>query len=74
MKFFLIILLLSYAIYRFGGFLSKIIMVGRDITGETQQHKTTPKGSNVHVDRVPREQDKGKGYKGGEYVDYEEVS
>ncbi|MEM9329475.1 MAG: hypothetical protein AAGA85_27690 [Bacteroidota bacterium] len=74
MKFFLIILLLTYVIYKVGGVLGRIIMVGRDLTGEADKRKN-PKGSNVNLDYVPGEknQKKGKGYKGGEYVDYEEV-
>ena len=76
MRFFLIILLLTYVIYKVGSVLGRIIAAGRDLTGQTDDRKTA-KGSNVHIDYVPKDKDgnshKGDGYKGGEYVDYEEV-
>ncbi len=74
MKFFLIILLLSYVIYRVSAVLAKVIAAGRDLSGEPQQRKS-PQGSNVHVDYVPKGKKgkQGEDYKGGEYVDYEEV-
>jgi hypothetical protein len=35
------------------------------------QHK--PSNGNVHVDAVPPKEKKRSGFKGGEYVDYEEI-
>lgn len=65
-KILLIFVLFSYAIYRIGGIIMKILSFG---SGGSQK-RTRPNG-NVHIDRNP-EQDK-KSYDGGEYVDYEEV-
>jgi hypothetical protein len=63
-KVLLIAILLIYGIYRITSFMSKVAAHGRD------DHRTAP-NSNVRIDKDPR-QDK-KPFKGGDYVDYEEV-
>ena len=40
-----------------------------------QGRRSRPSGGNVDIDYVPNKKDKkGRGYKGGDYVEYEEVS
>ena len=72
-KFLLIIFLVGYGLYRVGGFLFKILSLGGS---SFEKHtRTTPKrppGSNVDVDFVPGKTGK-KDFKGGEYVDFEEL-
>jgi len=42
--------------------------------GQNPRRKSKPSGGNVNVDYVPQKDDKTKkGFKGGEYVDYEDV-
>lgn len=42
--------------------------------GQNPRRKNKPAGGNVNVDYVPGKGDKTKkGFKGGEYVDYEDV-
>ncbi len=74
LKFLLIVFLLSYAIYRVGGFLFKILTLGGG--AQSPQRKATrkrPDGGNVNIDYVPGKKDR-KPYKGGDYVDFEELS
>lgn len=71
LKFLLIIFLISYVVFRLGGFFFKILSLG------TQRNSPEPKrppGSNVEIDFVPRKDKNRKGFNGGEYVDYEEVN
>ncbi len=73
LKFLLIIFIVGYFLYRVGGVLFKILSLGG--SSYEKQSRTTPKrppGSNVDVDFVPQKGDK-KDFKGGEYVDYEEL-
>lgn len=75
-KFLLIVFLISYVIYRVGGFFFKILTLGG--SGQRPRQNQPPKrppGTNLNVDYAPNSkkgQNKGD-FKGGEYVDYEEV-
>ncbi|MFH6984940.1 DUF4834 family protein [Marinoscillum sp. 108] len=83
LKFLLIIALISYLIYRVGGFLFKILFLGAQqqrqqyqSTGQThQQHaRRRAAGSNLDIDYVPGDRkNEKKDFRGGDYVDYEEV-
>ena len=72
-KFFLILSFALYLIYRIGGLLFKILFIGF-----TQSKKSYAKGwrkhsvpnSNVDIQHIPK---KSKDFKGGDYIDYEEV-
>ena len=53
------------------------LIVGRQLTKEQkrynkQQERQQKKEGDINVDYVPKDA-KGKGYQGGQYVDYEEV-
>ena len=75
LKFLLIIFLFFFILFRFGGFLLK--MLG----GPSRQNQTkgragrryTPPGGNVSVDYEPKKEKKKKDFEGGEYVDYEDL-
>jgi hypothetical protein len=56
--------LLFYVLYKFGFF--------RSLSEETRQGRK-PRNGNVNVDSAPPKEKKRSGFKGGEYVDYEEV-
>jgi len=69
-KFLLILVLLTWAFFKIGGFLFRLV-AGRDY----QRHKDAqrkPKGGNVFVNQEDTKHKK-KGFEGGEYVDYEEI-
>jgi len=63
----LIFALIFYVLYKFGFF--------RAISQEARGQRTNsrPPGGNVNVDAVPPKEKKPSGFKGGEYVDYEEI-
>ena len=62
----LIFSLIFYVLYKFGFF--------RAFTQETRsQQNRRPPNSNVNVDSAPQKEKKRSGFKGGDYVDYEEV-
>ena len=65
-KFLLILFFISYLIYRVGGAFFRIMTLGN-----TQNSARRPRNSNVDVPKNQSNNDKG--YKGGEYIDFEEV-
>lgn len=79
LKFLIITFLILYLIFKFGGFLLRMFF--KSLGDRVQQkyaeqhnsyHTTKPRGSNVDVKFKPSTQKKAE-FKGGEYVDYEEV-
>lgn len=72
-KFFLILSFALYLIYRIGGLIFKILFIGF-----TRSKKSYVKGwrkhsvpnSNVDIQHIPK---KSKDFKGGDYIDYEEI-
>jgi len=76
LKFLVILFIVSYVTFKLGGFLMKALnaAAGRD-PGQQNFNNRTKKGTdgNVNIDYVPNEKKGGNDYKGGEYVDYEEV-
>ncbi|MFT6867983.1 MAG: hypothetical protein ACJA08_002830 [Cyclobacteriaceae bacterium] len=78
LKFLLIIFLISYVVYKLGGFLVRMLFINAT---QQQNHKNTSNtttrkrtSGNVNLDYVPEEGKKGKtDFKGGDYVEYEEV-
>lgn len=87
LKFILFIILFIYVAYKVSGFILKIydtLLGRRDIhnrgknfgSGYRRQKHRQPTNGNVNIDYIPEEDQKeraSKGFKGGEYVDYEEV-
>ena len=78
LKFLAIIFIVGYVTFKFGGFLMKMLYtaMGQDPPQKNfnNQSKRKP-GSNVDVDYVPQNKKGGKSdFKGGEYVDYEDVN
>jgi hypothetical protein len=84
-KFLIITFLILYLVFKFGGFLLRIFFntLGNRVhqkfaeqgaNGHTYS-KTKPKGSNVEVEFAANKngQNGKPEFKGGEYVDYEEV-
>ena len=73
-KFFLIISFVLYLIYRVGALLFKILFIGfthskgSSYTRVWRRHSVPD--SNVDIQHIPK---KSKGFKGGDYIDYEEL-
>jgi hypothetical protein len=65
LKYLLIGVLVWYVLNKLGFFRVRVVQQG------PQSRK--PPGGNVHVDSATRSAPKKKSFKGGDYVDYEEV-
>ena len=80
LKFIVFIVLFSYVIFKGLGLLFRLLM-GSPGGMKQQSHNYNPsqgrkpKDGNVNIDYMPNKGKKSsKGYKGGEYIDYEEVN
>jgi len=73
-KFLLILSVISYLIYKVGGFLFKILFIGatqsKRASNMRSGRKYSAPDSNVYIEDIPK---KSEGFKGGDYIDYEEV-
>ena len=77
LKFLAILFIVSYLTYKVGGFLMRALYVtlGQDPTKRNFQSRSrkSPDG-NINIDYVPKDKKSPKkDFKGGDYVDYEEV-
>ncbi len=76
LKFLLILGIIFYLIYKVSGFITRgLFTTGssrRAQTGRRNKSKMHPSDGNVDVDYIPKDR-KSDSFKGGEYVDYEEV-
>lgn len=77
-KFLLIIFLVSYLVYKVGGFFFKMLVIKTVQNQQKQQdpprQAKRPSGGNVNIDYMPNgKSDQNTSSKGGEYVDFEEV-
>jgi len=79
LKFLFILILIIYVFYKTAGFLFRIVFGNLRSDPGSFQHrrqsysKKAP-DSNLSIDTIPQEKsNKNSGYKGGEYVDFEEV-
>lgn len=80
LKFIVFIVLFSYVIFKGLGLLFRLLM-GSPGSMRQQSHNYPPHGDrkpkdgNVNIDYTPNKGKKSsKGFKGGEYIDYEEVN
>lgn len=74
LKFLLVIILIGYAFYKVGGYLFKLFFIGAaEASDKKSNFKKRAPNSNLDIDSMPSDLANGKGYKGGEYVDFEEV-
>ncbi len=77
-KFLLIIFLVSYLVYKVGGFFFKMLVM-KTVQNQQKQYNPPPKskrpsGGNVNIDYMPdSKNDKRSSSNSGEYVDFEEV-
>lgn len=80
-KFLLITFLIIYLLFKIGGYLFRIFfwsLGGKMQDGHTNNRHASnvrPPNSNVDIHYVPKDkkEKKEKAFKGGEYVDYEEI-
>ncbi len=89
LKFILFTIIFIYVVFKVSGFILKIVdtLLGRTDGGSNARQRNfgpeyrrqkyrQPTNGNVHIDYIPEEDKKGtapKDFRGGEYVDYEEV-
>jgi hypothetical protein len=77
LKFLAILFIISYVTYKFGGFIMRTLytVMGQDPTQRNFNNQSQKKsGSDINIDYVPKDKKAGNStFKGGEYVDYEEV-
>lgn len=72
-------IVIIFLVFRTIGYVIRLLAGG--VTGRTGQEfredynrKKRASNGNIHIDYVPKEDKKKSGFKGGEYVDYEDVS
>ena len=73
-KFFLILIFITYLTYKLGSFIFKILFISAAQSKRSSNtghgRKYSVPGSNVNIENMPK---KSEGFKGGDYIDYEEV-
>lgn len=74
LKFLLIVGLIGFLLFRVLGVFFRVL-TGSTANPRAQETRQTrkPKNGNVNVDYIPGKEKDNKGFKGGEYVDYEEL-
>ena len=80
-KFLLILFLVIYLITKIGGFIMRTLFSGfiknqQDFQQNQNTHYRKPSGGNVNIEYIPdskKTKPTKDGFKGGDYVDYEEV-
>lgn len=78
-KFLLILFLIGYLFFKIGGFLFRLFLGRTAKAAQERQYKQNNKGKTtkegLNIDHVPNQKGKrtGGNFKGGEYVDYEEL-
>ncbi|MBV6645659.1 MAG: hypothetical protein KI790_09430 [Cyclobacteriaceae bacterium] len=81
-KFLIICFLISYLFFKVGGYIFKMFFLGasgyqQQRTSNSQyQDRKRPVDGNLNIDHMPKQKQSGKqkGFEGGDYVDFEEVS
>lgn len=77
LKFLLILGLIVYLINKFSSFLLRRALKTFGITPPPKEKRRRKRKGGVHVDFIPEEEQKDRrssqNYKGGEYVDFEDV-
>lgn len=68
----IIFILIGYLLYKLGFFRVYVHSNMRDREPNRDFNRRPPDG-NVNIDSVPQKEKKQSEYKGGEYIDYEEV-
>lgn len=69
-KLLLICILIGYILYKLG---TSVRVFTHTTNTNTRPNQYKPTDGNVHVDAAPPKEKNRSGFKGGEYVDYEEV-
>lgn len=78
-KFLLILFLIGYIIFKIGGFFFRLFLGRTAKAAQERQYKQNNKGKTtkdgISIDHIPNQNGKrtGGNFKGGEYVDYEDV-
>jgi hypothetical protein len=78
-KFLIILFLIGYLFFKIGGFLFRLFLGRTAKAAQERQYQQNNKGrktkDGIHIDHIPNQKGKrtGGNFKGGEYVDYEDV-
>ena len=78
-KFLLILFLIGYLFFKIGGFIFRLFLGRTAKAAQERQYQQNNKGrttkDGLNIDHVPNQKGKrtGGNFKGGEYVDYEDV-
>ena len=78
-KFLLILFLIGYLFFKIGGFLFRLFLGRTAKAAQERQYQQNNKGrttkDGLTIDHVPNQKGKrtGGNFKGGEYVDYEDI-
>lgn len=78
-KFLLILFLIGYLFFKIGGFLFRLFLGRTAKAAQERQYQQNNSGrktkDGINIDHVPNQKNKrdGGNFKGGEYVDYEDV-
>jgi hypothetical protein len=78
-KVLLTLFLIGYLIFKIGGFILRLFLGRTAKAAQERQYQQNNKGrktkDGIHIDHVPNQKGKrtGGNFKGGEYVDYEDV-
>jgi hypothetical protein len=78
-KFLLVVFIVGYVLFKGLGFFIKTILGGSSVhvnrSGNQPQPGRQPSGTNLRVDHIPNKSSTKpkKNFKGGEYVDFEEL-
>ena len=78
-KFLIILFLIGYLFFKIGGFLFRLFLGRTAKAAQERQYQQNNKGrktkNGIHIDHIPNQKGKrtGGNFKGGEYVDYEDV-
>ena len=79
LKFFLITFLVFYLLFRFGGFLFRLLFgisspKSRSYSESNGKSRSGNTKEDVNIDYIPKDKRDSNGkYRGGDYIDYEEV-
>jgi len=79
LKYLLILYLIYYLVSKLGKFLIRLFLGRTARAAQERQYKQNNKGrttkDGIHIDHIPNQKGKrtGGNFKGGEYVDYEDV-
>ncbi len=71
LRFLLILSLIMFVVFKLGGFFFRLAAGSN--TNRNPQQASNRNSGNVNINRNPQQTSKNRDFKGGEYIDYEEI-